>query len=164
MFNNKSIIPASYEYLFDDVANKVFTEYLARYVLFDEKPVTTPALWQDVAIYIRYKKRDVWSLSDEQLNCARYAIVIYQVKYITEHLKKPDILQALNQFFTQTPEEYYPLMHFLEKKLHASIDSLLFTQERRARRRSPSDRYYDGRAHEQIKFYRIKEFSHESFV
>ena len=130
MFNNKSIIPASYEYLFDDVANKVFTEYLARYVLFDEKPITTPALWQDVAIYIRYKKRDVWSLSDEQLSCARYAIVIYQVKYITEHLKKPDILQALNQFFTQTPEEYYPLMHFLEKKLHASIDSLLFTQEK----------------------------------
>ena len=61
------IIPASYDYLFDIVAEKLFAEYLVRYILFDEKPITTPALWQDAVIYIRFRQRDVWALSEEQI-------------------------------------------------------------------------------------------------
>lgn len=124
------IIPASYDYLFDIVAEKLFAEYLARYILFDEKPIATPALWQDAVIYIRFRQRDVWSLSEEQIKNAKYAILIYKVIYTIEHLKKPEILKILNQFFTQTPKKHEGIFELFEQKFHASLDSLLFTQEK----------------------------------
>lgn len=124
------IIPASYDYLFDIVAEKLFAEYLARFILFDEKPIATPALWQDAVIYIRFRQRDVWSLSEEQIKNAKYAILTYKVIYTIEHLKKPEILIILNQFFTQTPEKHEGIFELFEQKFHASLDSLLFTQEK----------------------------------
>ena len=96
MYNIKPIIPASYDYLFDIVAEKIFAEYLARYILFDEKPIASPALWQDAVIYIRFKQRDVWSLSEEQIKNGKYAILTYKVIYTIEHLKKPEIVKILN--------------------------------------------------------------------
>ena len=128
--NFQSIVPASYDYLYDSVADKIFAEFIVRYILFDNKPTITPALWQDVAIFIRYKKRDVWTLKNEQLDNARYAILVYQVKYIIEHLKKPEILKILNQFFTQSVEKHKRLIELFEQKFHTTIDSLLFTQEK----------------------------------
>ena len=124
------IIPASYDYLYDAVAEKLFAEYLVRYILFDEKPIATPALWQDAVIYIRFKQRDVWSLSEEQINNAKYAILIYKDIYTIEHLKKPEILKILNQFFAQTPKKHESIFSLFEQKFHASLDSLLFTQEK----------------------------------
>ncbi|MBR3138782.1 hypothetical protein IKG38_02115 [Candidatus Saccharibacteria bacterium] len=124
------IIPASYDYLFDIVAEKLFAEYLVRYILFDEKPIATPALWQDAVIYIRFRQRDVWSLNEEQIKNAKYAILIYEVIYTTEHLKKPDILKILNQFFAQTPEKHKGIFELFEQKFHASLDSFIFTQEK----------------------------------
>ena len=124
------IIPASYDYLFDIVAEKLFAEYLARYILFDEEPIATPALWQDAVIYIRFRQRDVWSLSEEQIKNAKYAILIYKVIYTIEHLKKPEILKTLNQFFAQTSEKHEGIFELFEQKFHASLDSLLFTQEK----------------------------------
>ncbi len=124
------IIPASYDYLYDTVAEKLFAEYLVRYILFGEKPAVTPALWQDAVIYIRFRQRDVWSLSEEQINNAKYAILIYKVIYTTEHLKKPEILKILNQFFTQTPKKHESIFDLFQQKFHASLDSLLFTQEK----------------------------------
>lgn len=124
------IIPASYDYLFDIVAEKLFAEYLTRYILFDEKPIATPALWQDAVIYIRFRQRDVWSLSEEQIKNAKYAILIYKVIYTIEHLKKPEILKILNRFFAQTPKKHENIFSLFEQKFHASLDSLLFTQEK----------------------------------
>ena len=124
------IIPASYDYLYDTVAEKLFAEYLVRYILFDEKPIATPALWQDTVIYIRFKQRDVWSLSEEQINNAKYAILIYKVIYTIEHLKKPEILKILNHFFVQTSKKHEGIFSLFEQKFHASLDSLLFTQEK----------------------------------
>ncbi len=124
------IIPASYDYLFDIVAEKLFAEYLVRYILFDEKPIATPALWQDAVIYIRFRQRDVWSLSEEQIKNAKYAILIYKVIYTIEHLKKPEILKILNHFFAQTLKKHENIFSLFEQKFHASLDSLLFTQEK----------------------------------
>lgn len=124
------IIPASYDYLFDIVAEKLFAEYLVRYILFDEKPIATPALWQDAVIYIRFRQRDVWSLSEEQIKNAKYAILIYKVIYTIEHLKKPEILKILNQFFAQSAEKHEGIFELFEQKFHTSLDSLLFTQEK----------------------------------
>lgn len=124
------IIPASYDYLFDIVAEKLFAEYLVRYILFDEKPIATPALWQDAVIYIRFRQRDVWSLNEEQIKNAKYAILTYKVIYTIEHLKKPEILKTLNQFFAQTTEKHEGIFELFEQKFHAPLDSLLFTQEK----------------------------------
>lgn len=124
------IIPASYDYLFDIVAEKLFAEYLVRYILFDEKPIATPALWQDAVIYIRFRQRDVWSLNEEQIKNAKYAILTYQVIYTIEHLKKPEILKILNQFFAQTPRGHEGIFELFERKFHASLNTLIFTQEK----------------------------------
>ena len=130
MQNHQPFIPSSYNYLFDGPWEKLFTEYLIKYILFNEESKTTPAFWQDVEIYIRYKKRDVWTLSKEQLENARQAILIYQSKYIINHLKKSEILEILNKFFTQTDEKHILLTELFEKKIHAPIDSLFLTQEK----------------------------------
>ena len=130
MYNIKPIIPASYDYLFDIVAEKIFAEYLARYILFDEKPIASPALWQDAVIYIRFKQRDVWSLSEEQIKNGKYAILTYKVIYTIEHLKKPEIVKILNHFLTQTTDQHIGIFKLFEQKFHASLDSLLFTQEK----------------------------------
>ena len=126
----KPIIPASYDSLFDTVAEKLFAEYLVRYILFDEKPVATPALWQDVVIYIRFRQRNVWSLSEEQIRNAKYAILTYKVIYTIEHFKKSEILKILNQFFVQNSNQHESIFKLFEQKFHASLDSLLFTQEK----------------------------------
>ena len=132
MQNYQPIIPISYDYLFNNVMEKILAERLVNYILFDLKPSITPAIWQDAEIYIRYKKRDVWSLSDEQLSNAKFAIYIYQIKYIITHLTKTEILTTLNRFFSQPKDEKHlkSLLQLLEAKLHIPITSLFLTQEK----------------------------------
>lgn len=126
----------SHDYLFDTAVDKDLVDYLARYIITDERPVTTPALWQDVAIYIRYKKRDVWALDKDRLENAANAIFVYSIKYIIEHLTKSEIVKCLNAFYTQTKDPHFdpaytvPPIRFFEQKLHAPIDSLFLTQEK----------------------------------
>ncbi len=125
-----------FDYLFDDGEDKALVDCLARYIITSDHPITTPALWQDVVIFIRYKKRDVWSLSDEQLENAKRAIFIYRVKYITEHLSKQDIVKCLNEFYSQRNDPHYdpdyrnPASRYFDQKLHAPVDSLFLTQEK----------------------------------
>lgn len=133
---SRSFLSNQFDYLFDDGEDKALVDCLARYIITGDHLVTTPALWQDVAIFIRYKKRDVWSLSDEQLENAKRAIFIYRVKYITEHLSKQDIVKCLNKFYSQRNDPHYdpdyrnPASRYFDQKLHAPVDSLFLTQEK----------------------------------
>lgn len=134
--NTNSFLSHSFDYLFDDAEDKALVDCLARFIITGDRPVTTPAQWQDVAMFIRYKKRDVWALSKEQFDNAKYAIFIYRVKYIIEHLSKQEIIKCLNDFYSQRNDKHYdpdykisPL-RFFEQKFHASIDSLFLTQEK----------------------------------
>lgn len=124
------IIPKKFDYLFGDITNKLFAEYLTSYVLFDTEIKTSPALWQDAEIFIRYKKRNVWSLTDEQRDNARFAMLIYQTKYVINHFKKPEILDILNKFFTQNTNNPTSIQELFEKKLHTSFASLFLSQEK----------------------------------
>lgn len=128
---NTDIIPAKFD-IFDNPEDKMIANLLAEYILFGTRPTTSPALWQDVAIYIRYKKRDVWSLSHEQLTNARIAICIYAAKYIIEHLKTAEILKIFKSFFNQDPKDdsFRQLSSFFEQTFHAPVESLFLTQER----------------------------------
>ena len=133
---SRSFLSNQFDYLFDDGEDKALVDCLARYIITGDHLITTPALWQDVAIFIRYKKRDVWSLSDEQLDNAKRAIFIYRVKYITEHLSKQDIVKCLNKFYSQRNDPHYdpnyrnPASRYFNQKLHAPVDSLFLTQEK----------------------------------
>ena len=137
MQNNKFFLSDSFDYLFNKFEDRLLVDTLARYLITDEKPITTPALWQDVVIFIRFKKRDVWTLSDEQYENAMRAIFTYRIKYIIEHLKKSEILEAFTKFYAQRNDGPFghdnrpesPL-HFFEQKLHAPIDSLFLTHEK----------------------------------
>lgn len=124
------IIPSRFDYLFSDINNKLFAEYLTNYVLFDTEVKTNPALWQDAEIFIRFKKRDVWSLTNEQRDNARFAMLVYQTKYVINHFKKPEILDILNKFFTQGTEKPTSIQELFEKKLHTSFTSLFLSQEK----------------------------------
>ena len=133
---SRSFLSNQFDYLFDDGEDKALVDCLARYIITGDHLVTTPALWQDVAIFIRYKKRDVWFLSDEQLENAKRAIFIYRVKYIIEHLSKQDIIKCLNKFYSQRNDPHYdpdyknPASRYFDQKLHAPVDSLFLTQEK----------------------------------
>ncbi|MDO5452029.1 MAG: hypothetical protein Q4F56_02985 [Candidatus Saccharibacteria bacterium] len=125
------VIPRMYDELFGNLAEKRFAEYLIDFLVFGVMPETTPALWQDVEIYIRYKKRDVWSLDESGFVNARKALVVYQAKYVIEHLKKAEILGVLNKFFRQVDEDGdEALLEMFEEKLHAPINSLIMVQEK----------------------------------
>ena len=124
------IIPDYFDYLFENSESKFLTERLVRYLLFDIKPKTTPALWQDAEIFVRYKKRNVKSLSNEKYTNASFAILIYHIKYIIEHLTKTKILKVLNQFFAQPANHHKSIFKLFDRQLHAPIKSLFLTQEK----------------------------------
>lgn len=124
------IIPDHYDYLFENLESKYLAERLVRYLLFDIKPTITPAHWQDVGIFIRYKKRNVQSITDEQDTNANFAILLYHIKYIIEHLTKNQILQILNQFFTQPTDHHKSIFELFDQKFHAPVTSLFLTQEK----------------------------------
>ena len=50
---SRSFLSNQFDYLFDDGEDKALVDYLARYIITGVHPITTPALWQDVAIFIR---------------------------------------------------------------------------------------------------------------
>ena len=132
--NYKSFLSNSFDRLFDSSEDKRFVDCLVRYIITDAKPVTTPELWQDVAIYIRYHKRDVWSITADQHDKSERAILVYRIKYIIDHLTKSQIAKILAEFYKQ--EEYvhseyaFSPHYFFEQKFHAPVDSLFLTQEK----------------------------------
>lgn len=127
-----AMLSNGYNYLFTDEQDKEFAEQLIRFVVLGVVPETTPALWQDVEIYIRFKKRDVWSLSEERIMNAMKAISVYRLKYITKHLKKSEIVNVLNELFSQERggKQNKTLMELFGKKLHAPVDALFLMQEK----------------------------------
>ncbi len=132
--NSKLFLSDSFDRLFDSAEDKVFVDCLVRYIVTDEQPITTPALWQDVAIYIRYRTRDVWALSEEQQKMSERAILVYRIKYIIDHLTKKQIADVLTKFYKQA-DQYngeYALSprHFFEQRFHAPVDSLFLVQEK----------------------------------
>lgn len=124
------IIPDYYNYLFENLESKFFAERLVRYTIFDSKPQITPAHWQDVEIFIRYYKRNVESLSDEQETNANFAILLYRIKYVIEHLTKAEIIKVLNKFFAQNPDDHKSVFDLFDQKFHAPVESLFLTQEK----------------------------------
>lgn len=134
--NVNMFLSGLFDYLFDGPEDKALVDCLTRYIITGDEPVTTPALWQDVAMYMRYKKRDVWSLGNKHIENAKRAIFIYRVKYIIEHLTKSEIVKCLNAFYTQRKDPHFdqnyavPPLRFFEQKLHAPVDSLFLTQEK----------------------------------
>ena len=132
--NYKPFLSNSFDRLFDSSEDKRFVDCLVRYIITDAKPVTTPELWQDVAIYIRYHKRDVWSITADQHDKSERAILVYRIKYIIDHLTKSQIAKILAEFYKQ--EEYvhseyaFSPHYFFEQKFHAPVDSLFLTQEK----------------------------------
>lgn len=148
-YNLNLFLSNSFDHLFKDAEDRLLVDCLVRYIVTDDQPITTPDTWQDVAIYIRYQKRDVWSLTQEQHENAMRAILIYRIKYIINHLSKQDIIDILNKFYTQAnqvnqdnqnqgnpnpteldPESILSPTYFFEQKFHTPVDSLFLTQER----------------------------------
>lgn len=125
-------ISDSYNYLFVDQIDKNFAESLLESVITGVKPKTSPALWQDVEIYIRYLKRNVWSLDEESLVNARDALMVYRIKYILENLKKSEIITIFNKLFSQERGDpnNKTLARLFKDKFHTSIDDLILTQEK----------------------------------
>lgn len=134
--NGNSFLSNSFDYLFDSPEDKALVSCLVRFIITGDRPATTPALWQDVAMYIRYKNRDVWALNDDQFKNTNRAIFIYRVKYIIEHLSKSEILECLNKFYIQKNDPHFDAdyaiqpLHIFSQKLHAPVDSLFLTQEK----------------------------------
>lgn len=126
-------IPDYFKKFFENYEQEYLAQSLIAYVIFDVKPEITPALWQDAEIFIRYKQRDVWSITDQQAKNAEFAIMLYRIKYIIGHLKKPEIMKLLNKLFGEENEgeNFQTLPQLLEKEFHAPIDSLIMTQEKR---------------------------------
>lgn len=129
---HKIAIPDSQNYLFTGESDKEFAGELLNHVILETKPVTTPALWQDVEIFVRYKKRDVYSLSDEKYVNAQKAVVKFRIKYILEHLKKNEILKIYKDFFSQEVggEDNKTLECFFYEKLGVVIDDMFLVQEK----------------------------------
>ena len=128
-YKYRNMISGDYAWRFrDDEESRLFASILLEYVVFDTKPKITPAIWQDVEIFIRYMRRDVWSLEDWQRENATRGIMLYRVKYVIEHLTKTEIIEIFNQFYKDTDSTFLKLF---EKKFHAPIDSLFLVQEKR---------------------------------
>lgn len=132
MENDIISVSNSYNCLFASEEDKKFFENLLYYVLTDKKPVSTPALWQDVEILMRYLKRDVWSVSNEQRDNAENAMKVYRLKYFLEHLKKAEILSIIKEFLAQDrfSKEKTLLLEFFNKKFLARVDDLILTHEK----------------------------------
>lgn len=125
-------ISNTYNCLFANEDDKRFAAELIEHLLLGTKPVTTPGLWQDAEIYVRYKKRDVWHLEKEQFDNAEKAIGVFSMKYILEHMKKNEILDVMKQFFSQDRhgKDNLSLMECFQKKLSAPVADLFLTQEK----------------------------------
>lgn len=123
------ILPERLNFRFLDEAEKTFVVALMEYLIYGTVPQTTPAQWQDMEIFIRYMKRDVWNVSQIQRDHAQEALEVYRVKYVIQHLTKMEILELLNEFFNMGNRQ--PIYSLLEKKLHAPLDDLLLIQEKR---------------------------------
>lgn len=128
-YNREIILPEKLNFRFMDEAEKAFVVGLIEYLIFGTVPQTTPAQWQDMEIFIRYMKRDAWNVSQMQRNHAQDALEIYRLKYVTQHLTKVEIVELLNEFFKIGNRQ--TMYGLLKKKLHASVDELLLTQEKR---------------------------------
>ncbi|MBR3052069.1 hypothetical protein IKG60_00415 [Candidatus Saccharibacteria bacterium] len=132
--NYKPFLSNSFDRLFDSGEDKLLVDCLVRYVITGDHPITTPELWQDVAIYIRYHKRDVWAITEDQHDRSEHAILVYRIKYIINHLNKQQITNILAKFYKQAGQyngEYaLSPRHFFEQQFHAPVDSLFLTQEK----------------------------------
>ncbi len=126
-------IPEYFKRFFENYDQEYLAQSLIAYVIFDIRPDITPAIWQDAEIFIRFKQRDVWAISEQQQKNADFAIMLYRIKYIIEHLKKSEIVALLNTLFSEANEGEgrQTLPELLKKEFHAPIDSLIMTQEKR---------------------------------
>jgi len=84
--------------IFTDTSEKIIAENLIKYVFYDKRPELSPAIWQDAEILIRYYKRDVWAISDEQRKLGEIAIALYATCYIIEHLSKANISKIVGEY------------------------------------------------------------------
>ncbi|MBR2831099.1 hypothetical protein IKE83_01950 [Candidatus Saccharibacteria bacterium] len=123
------IVPDISNHFFVDKNEKHFVEALIEYLATGYLPETTPAIWQDIEIYIRYLKRDVWSVTDQQKENAIAALTRYQLKYIASKLKKAEIADILADFFQSSGKSH--ILDYFSKRFHANIDDLFLIQEKR---------------------------------
>lgn len=123
------IIPDVMNHFFSSESEKNVARSMMEYLFYDKKLRTTPQTWQDAEILIRFLKRDVWQIDDEQRDLGNEAITIYSLIYTMEHLTKLEILEVLHDFFAQ--EGQTRLIDLFSEKLHASVSDLIITQEKR---------------------------------
>ena len=125
-------ISNTYNCLFRNEDDKKFAGELIEHLVLNDKPETTPALWQDAEIFVRYKKRDVWHLEPRQFENAEKAIKVFSMKYILEHLKKNEILDILGQFFSQDRHGKNNMMlsEYFQKKFAVPVEDMFLTQEK----------------------------------
>ena len=81
----KGRIPNPYE--------RIFVIMLTKYLIVNELPAVSPAIWQDAEIEARIKDDRIPSDSNEDTtkNGGR-ALAAYSVRYIANHLKKNEII------------------------------------------------------------------------
>ncbi|MDO4526889.1 MAG: hypothetical protein Q4B87_02235 [Candidatus Saccharibacteria bacterium] len=115
--------------IFTDISEKIIAENLIKYVFYDKRPELSPAIWQDAEILIRYYKRDVWAISDEQRELGEIAIALYAACYIIEHLSTTDISKIVGEYLLGGGK--ISLAKLLRDKLHADIYDLITIQEKR---------------------------------
>ena len=126
-------IPEQFKDRFDSYDEEFLASALTSYVIYDANLVVTPAIWQDAEIHIRYLKRDVWHLTQQQLENAKSAKMLYCIKYIMEHLKKMEIVEILNALFDDDNigKNRKTINQLLEKKFLAPVGDLIYTKEKK---------------------------------
>ena len=123
-------IPESFDDMFDSVVEKVFAEGLIAYLIYGIEPEITPAIWQDVEILIRYKKRDVWHIDEEERVAGFMGLMKYRLKYVIQNMTKVEILKTLNGFFDlENHDGEMDIIDTFSKKIHIDIDDLITVQE-----------------------------------
>lgn len=126
-------VPDMYRDIFDTMDEEVLASVLISYVIYDIKFETTPATWQDAEMFIRFKKRNVLNLAERQVDNARRAFILYQAKYIAEHMDKDELVEMFNRLFS--PENMssgeFTLLEMLHDRFMVGVDDLFMIQEKR---------------------------------
>ena len=127
------MIPYHYRKVFNNPPDLKFASKLIAYTIYDAEPEFSPVIWQDASIYIRAKKRGVYSLTKEQAEKGELALIGYKVKLLGEKLGKVGIVELLNELFSYKNREivHKSIDKIIEEKLHAPIIDLLTVQEKR---------------------------------
>ena len=126
-------IPQYYKRVLTSPIEEKFVSALIGLVIYNIEPEITPAIWQNAAIYVRFRKRGVWTLSDERMYNGLVALVKYRVKFLEERMGKTGILEILNELFDEANvlKMRKSIDEIIEKRLHAPIDDFLMIQEER---------------------------------